>query len=250
MHFKKLDVPGGRHNHERGHAVLKQFAIPPHYAYTQYGECLLWSGREEKARAFFAKVVEEGQWKDPYQRPSESFAPHLQSRPYWPLDLFPSLSSALENEIVPLLVNALEKEGSKHQFRTGQRENGQECQKSGEQEQEAGAKGRKEGQNQGEENEAICWEVEPAGLDEGGTVGVPWTSLRFFLQGERQEDACAAVPGVCDLLEKRVPEITAFKWAEVVLSRMPPGTHVKPHCGRSNMKLRIHCGLKVILVSH
>jgi aspartate beta-hydroxylase len=50
---------------------------------------------------------------------------------------------------------------------------------------------------------------------------------------------CASLPVTQAVLE-RIPEVTTFNPGTIVLSRLRPGTQVKPHCGATNAILRLY----------
>ncbi|KAL1523260.1 hypothetical protein AB1Y20_018210 [Prymnesium parvum] len=71
-----------------------------------------------------------------------------------------------------------------------------------------------------------------------------WSDIQLFACCRRDEANCARFP----LTSTRVASISAFN--EVIFgshffSRLSPGTHLEPHCGPSNLRLRCHLGLVV-----
>mmetsp|Transcript_72750 Transcript_72750/g.207219 ORF Transcript_72750/g.207219 Transcript_72750/m.207219 type:complete len:88 (-) Transcript_72750:402-665(-) len=46
-------------------------------------------------------------------------------------------------------------------------------------------------------------------------------------------------------MDEVVKETPLCRLGQVKFSMLPPGTKVLPHCGPSNMRLRLHLGLKV-----
>ena len=40
------------------------------------------------------------------------------------------------------------------------------------------------------------------------------------------------------------PEVTSLRDGCVALSRLTPGSHIAPHCGPTNARLRVHMGLR------
>ncbi|CAL8294105.1 unnamed protein product [Lota lota] len=71
-----------------------------------------------------------------------------------------------------------------------------------------------------------------------------WGQYTLWQQGRKAGDACRSVPKTCSLLE-RFPEATSCKRGQIKFSVMQPGTHVWPHTGPTNCRLRMHLGLVV-----
>jgi aspartate beta-hydroxylase len=71
-----------------------------------------------------------------------------------------------------------------------------------------------------------------------------WDQVILYEAGRRQEHACATFPVTASIVEQ-IPEATTLGPGVVTLSWLEPGTHVVPHCGRTNAQLRIHLGLRV-----
>ncbi|XP_061777409.1 aspartyl/asparaginyl beta-hydroxylase-like isoform X1 [Nerophis ophidion] len=71
-----------------------------------------------------------------------------------------------------------------------------------------------------------------------------WGQYTLWQQGRKAGDACQATPKTCSLLEK-FPEATGCKRGQIKFSVMQPGTHVWPHTGPTNCRLRMHLGLVV-----
>uniref|UniRef100_A0A674AP35 Aspartate beta-hydroxylase n=1 Tax=Salmo trutta TaxID=8032 RepID=A0A674AP35_SALTR len=67
-----------------------------------------------------------------------------------------------------------------------------------------------------------------------------WGQFTLWQQGE----SCRSVPKTCGLLE-RYPEATGCKRGQIKFSVMQPGTHVWPHTGPTNCRLRMHLGLVI-----
>lgn len=66
-----------------------------------------------------------------------------------------------------------------------------------------------------------------------------WAGLWFHLYGIRYEENCRAFPKTIRAIE-RVPQLAG--WA--ALSALEPGSHVRPHCGVTNAKLRLHYAIR------
>nr|XP_049604570.1 aspartyl/asparaginyl beta-hydroxylase isoform X7 [Syngnathus scovelli] len=69
-----------------------------------------------------------------------------------------------------------------------------------------------------------------------------WGQYTLWQQGKKSGTSCQAVPKTCSLLE-RFPEATGCKRGQIKFSVMQPGTHVWPHTGPTNCRLRMHLGL-------
>ena len=51
---------------------------------------------------------------------------------------------------------------------------------------------------------------------------------------------CDALPNACRIIETRIGDATTFAAGTVKLSLMEPGTHVVPHTGATNFRLRMY----------
>ncbi|XP_047205852.1 aspartyl/asparaginyl beta-hydroxylase isoform X13 [Girardinichthys multiradiatus] len=71
-----------------------------------------------------------------------------------------------------------------------------------------------------------------------------WGQYTLWQQGKRVGNACQGVPKTCSLME-RFPEATSCKRGQIKFSVMQPGTHVWPHTGPTNCRLRMHLGLVI-----
>ncbi|XP_044279729.1 aspartyl/asparaginyl beta-hydroxylase isoform X4 [Varanus komodoensis] len=71
-----------------------------------------------------------------------------------------------------------------------------------------------------------------------------WSQFTLWQQGRKNEKACNNVPKTCALLE-RFPEATGCRRGQIKYSVMHPGTHVWPHTGPTNCRLRMHLGLVI-----
>ncbi|XP_051528163.1 aspartyl/asparaginyl beta-hydroxylase isoform X39 [Myxocyprinus asiaticus] len=69
-----------------------------------------------------------------------------------------------------------------------------------------------------------------------------WGQFTLWQQGRKAASSCQSVPKTCALLE-RFPEATNCKRGQIKFSVMRPGTHVWPHTGPTNCRLRMHLGL-------
>lgn len=70
-----------------------------------------------------------------------------------------------------------------------------------------------------------------------------WDQVVLFEAGERNHRACEHFPLLTEVVEA-IPEATTNGPGVVSLSWLHPGSHIVPHCGRSNAHLRVHFGLR------
>lgn len=69
-----------------------------------------------------------------------------------------------------------------------------------------------------------------------------WAQFDFYINGRKLEDNCALCPETTKVLES----LEEAKDSDLMLfSANAPGTHIKPHCGPHNARLRCHFGLLV-----
>lgn len=71
-----------------------------------------------------------------------------------------------------------------------------------------------------------------------------WDQVTLYEAGYRFEDACRRFPVTASVVDA-IPEATSAGPGVVTLSWLYPGTHVVPHCGGTNARLRVHLGLHV-----
>lgn len=71
-----------------------------------------------------------------------------------------------------------------------------------------------------------------------------WKQFELFYRGQRVDKNCAKAPLTCKLVEQFAAS-RSCKRGQVKFSVMHPGTHVWPHCGPTNCRIRGHLGLKV-----
>ncbi|XP_016968293.1 aspartyl/asparaginyl beta-hydroxylase isoform X4 [Drosophila biarmipes] len=69
-----------------------------------------------------------------------------------------------------------------------------------------------------------------------------WQQYELFAQGRRVKDNCRRTPITCGLLQE-FPESAGCRRGQVKFSVMQAGTHVWPHCGPTNCRLRAHLTL-------
>jgi aspartate beta-hydroxylase len=71
-----------------------------------------------------------------------------------------------------------------------------------------------------------------------------WDQVVLYDSGRRNDAACRLFPVLTEVIEG-IPEATTHGPGVVTLSWLHPGTHIIPHCGRTNAQLRVHLGLRV-----
>jgi aspartate beta-hydroxylase len=70
-----------------------------------------------------------------------------------------------------------------------------------------------------------------------------WEEVIFYEGGIRMDRSCSLFPKTAEIMS-RIPE-AIHSGGVVMLSWLYPKTHIVPHCGESNLKLRVHMGLKI-----
>ena len=71
-----------------------------------------------------------------------------------------------------------------------------------------------------------------------------WKQFNLYISGEKIEKNCEKTPYTCYLIDQIAPANTCRR-GQVKFSLIAPGTHIVPHCGPTNCRLRAHLGLKV-----
>ncbi|XP_025829421.1 aspartyl/asparaginyl beta-hydroxylase [Agrilus planipennis] len=89
-------------------------------------------------------------------------------------------------------------------------------------------------------NDAGYFEDESENLRDKGE----WKQLELFARGIKKKKNCQSCPLTCSIIE-RLHDARYCRRGQVKFSVMHPGTHVWPHCGPTNCRLRAHLGLKV-----
>lgn len=82
------------------------------------------------------------------------------------------------------------------------------------------------------------YEQEREGLKERGD----WTQLDIFASGREIPNRCMRAPVTCSIV-KTEPAAIGCRRGQIKFSAMEPGTHVRPHVGPTNCRLRMHLGL-------
>jgi len=92
-----------------------------------------------------------------------------------------------------------------------------------------------------------AFSVEPDALFETGQ----WDELVLELEGKASTAGCAAMPETCALLhnvlsrEGLAEAMAGVTKGAVKVSRLSPGTTIKPHCAAENDRVRVHLALSV-----
>lgn len=73
-----------------------------------------------------------------------------------------------------------------------------------------------------------------------------WKQFELYARGIKNRKNCQQCPITCKIIETW-PDAVGCRRGQIKFSVMHPGTHVWPHCGPTNCRLRIHLGLKVPL---
>ncbi len=70
-----------------------------------------------------------------------------------------------------------------------------------------------------------------------------WDVAFFYERGRRREEVCDA----CPVTTRGIETMPAMRTADglIYASRMRPGTHIQPHRGPTNLRLRCHLGITV-----
>lgn len=71
-----------------------------------------------------------------------------------------------------------------------------------------------------------------------------WKQFELFARGVKNVENCQKCPITCRIIEQ-FPDAKGCKRGQTKFSVMHPGTHVWPHCGPTNCRLRVHLGLVV-----
>uniref|UniRef100_A0A6P7G242 Aspartyl/asparaginyl beta-hydroxylase isoform X4 n=1 Tax=Diabrotica virgifera virgifera TaxID=50390 RepID=A0A6P7G242_DIAVI len=71
-----------------------------------------------------------------------------------------------------------------------------------------------------------------------------WKQFELYARGQKNVNNCKKCPFTCSIINQ-IPEAKNCKRGQTKFSVMHPGTHIWPHCGPTNCRLRAHLGLKV-----
>ncbi len=90
--------------------------------------------------------------------------------------------------------------------------------------------------------------VDPARFQPESEPGLPrdgaWDVLFLYERGRRSDVHCAALPTAAHIVDTHASAIRDLGGL-AYFSRLAPNTHVKPHRGPTNLRLRVHLGLHV-----
>jgi aspartyl/asparaginyl beta-hydroxylase (cupin superfamily)/Flp pilus assembly protein TadD len=86
---------------------------------------------------------------------------------------------------------------------------------------------------------ASTFHAESEGLE--GTEG--WDVLLLYERGRKNAENCARCPTITRIIESHATVRTLA--GLMYVSKTNPGTHIKPHLGPTNVRLRCHLGIKV-----
>lgn len=71
-----------------------------------------------------------------------------------------------------------------------------------------------------------------------------WKQFMLYMRGKKDTKNCARAPETCKIIDS-IPQSAGCKRGQVKFSVMHPGTHVWPHTGPTNCRLRSHLGLVI-----
>eukprot|EP00928_Gymnodinium_smaydae_P029961 TRINITY_DN22412_c0_g2_i1.p1 TRINITY_DN22412_c0_g2~~TRINITY_DN22412_c0_g2_i1.p1 ORF type:complete len:648 (-),score=90.56 TRINITY_DN22412_c0_g2_i1:362-2305(-) len=72
-----------------------------------------------------------------------------------------------------------------------------------------------------------------------------WTDFKLIENGKFHSVNCARCPETMKLIQQHCPDIISQVRGSLIFSRLAGGTMLKPHCGPTNVRIRIHLGLEV-----
>jgi len=74
-----------------------------------------------------------------------------------------------------------------------------------------------------------------------------WQEVVLLGDSDECNETCLHCPATASLLNKfdEVRECAEMRLGESLFSRLQPGTHLRPHCGPTNMRLTCHLGLDI-----
>jgi aspartate beta-hydroxylase len=86
---------------------------------------------------------------------------------------------------------------------------------------------------------ATEFQAEAEGLKERGA----WDVFLFYERGRKNDENCARCPVIARLIESH--NTVRTQAGLLYASKLNPGTHIKPHRGPTNLRLRCHLGIKI-----
>ncbi len=78
----------------------------------------------------------------------------------------------------------------------------------------------------------------------GYLVSGNWTEAPLYTFCARRHHTCSMLPEACRLLGEFRAAATCYRCA-AKLTKLAPGTHLLPHCGPTNARIRLHLPLQV-----
>lgn len=190
------------------------------------GESLQRSKRDAEAREVYQRAAQRGLFLSAWQRSPQILRAHfnLTARPFW---AFSDLPAKYQRIITLLQANhALIRDEIRPLLRGF-----------------ASDKAKKATASKSKARESKSEFVpEHENLRENGD----WRQLRLWTRGQKAKAGCALTPKTCALLDD--PEFEAATnnpHGHIKFSLLMPDTHVWPHCGPSNARLRMHLPLVV-----
>eukprot|EP01079_Euglenida_sp_SAG-EU17-18_P004590 gene4590-4804_t len=170
-----------------------------------WGDAEAWLGRHDEAGQVFAKGVSSGLWESRWCRPNEELSTWVKPKPFFlPIGLFGHVTRPLVAELGVI------KEELQHSVDLGLPvQHG--------------------------------WAKESGGLHSSQT----WLQLPLVVDGVRRTPPCSAWPATCTAMDRLLAAVPALSLrdGQIKVSLMHPGTHVRPHAGPTNARLRMHCPL-------
>jgi len=96
---------------------------------------------------------------------------------------------------------------------------------------------------------SLAYEPEPEGLADGSWTVLPLVDIDSSTQKLVWKDGVQeAMPELTTILSN-IPEfescVVVLGVCDAYISRLTPGTHIKPHCGPTNLRIRTHLGIDV-----
>ena len=194
------------------------YAEPPHQSLRAWGDALAWLGKPNQAADVFSSPEARRLWPDQHCRPIYQFAVRPAGTRHFIYNesLTRLIFSHVRQPVVKYLLPLLRRHPSLY-------------------------------------NMAATSSFESAGLHKGQT----WSTVIFWADGH-YGSACAddlrmkttqqkPWHNVCQAIKNlmnRVPALNLIR-GQIKLSRMSPGTIVRPHAGPTNGRLRMHCSVDV-----
>lgn len=90
--------------------------------------------------------------------------------------------------------------------------------------------------------EAVSMADEYGAEKEGLKLKGQWTQLELFTRGQEILGRCKKAPVTCAVIRKEAAAKNCRR-GQIKFSALTPGTHIRPHVGPTNCRLRAHLGL-------